>query len=335
MESGKIVFAGSIIVDTIKTLDVWPEQGCIANVISSGRAIGGCVPNTGIDLKRLAPEVRVSAFAAVGNDDNGDFAVGRLMQAGIDVSDVGRLDVPTTATDVMTVKTTGVRTFFCQRGAGKVFDPSAAAFDTLDGDIFHLGYLLLLDALDSPDPEFGTRAARLMHLARERGFRTSFDLVSEQSARVPAVVKPVLAQSDYAVINEVEAEAITGVRARADDGTISERRLETLARAVAACGVRRLTVIHCPEGSGALDAAGRFAFLPSLRLPDGWIRGTVGAGDAFCAGMLYGFLRDWNPVDAMHLARASAAANLASDSGTEGALSLDRTLELNERFDNR
>ena len=53
-------------------------------------------------------------------------------------------------------------------------------------------------------------------------------------------------------------------------------------------GVSAWTVIHCPEGSYGLDEKGGFVSLSSLRLPEGYIKGSVGAGDAFCAGVLYG-----------------------------------------------
>ena len=325
-----VVFAGSVIVYTIKTIDVWPQMGAIAQVRCSSRAIGGCVPNTGIDLKRLDESVSVRALADVGQDEIGEFALREMAAGGMDVSGVCRVRAETTNTDVMALARTGERTFFCNRGAGALFDPSDDRVERLGGDIFHLGYILLLDALDTPDAEFGTKAARLLAKARARGFRTSLDLVSEQSPRVPSTVKPVLAQCDYAVINE--AEAITGVQARFADGSITQDRIERLARAVAACGVRERTVIHCPEGSGAVGADGRFMFLPSLSLPPGWIKGAVGAGDAFCAGMLYSFLRDWDCEHGMRLARAAAAMNLSSSSGTGGVKSHEETLEIERRL---
>ena len=328
----KIIFAGSVIVDILNDIDIWPDKGCIAQILGSSRSIGGCVANTGIDLKRLDPSRDVLAHSCIGKDDNGDFALDVLAKNGLDVSHVSRIDARTTFTDVMAVKTTGERTFFCQRGAGALYAPSADDIPAEPGDLLHLGYLLLLDALDSQDAEYGTKAARLLADLRSRGVRTSIDLVSEQSPRVPSVLRPVLPHCDYVVMNEVEAAAITGIAARDGKGGIDVRRIEELARAIAGYGVHRVTVIHCPEGSGAVDAEGHFEYLPSLVLPPGWIKGAVGAGDAFCSGMLYSFLEDWDVVRGMHLARAAAAANLASPSGTGGALGLEETLELDRRF---
>ncbi len=65
----------------------------------------------------------------------------------------------------------GQRTFFHSPGANRLLD--LPAFDRLDGamKIFHLGYLLLLDSLDMPDDEYGTRSARLLAQMRDQGMK--------------------------------------------------------------------------------------------------------------------------------------------------------------------
>ena len=65
----------------------------------------------------------------------------------------------------------------------------------------------LLDALDAPDGEYGTKMARLLHTARQRGIKTSIDVVTEASERFGRIVTPALRYTDYCVINEVEAQA--------------------------------------------------------------------------------------------------------------------------------
>ncbi|MFR7743602.1 MAG: PfkB family carbohydrate kinase [Acutalibacteraceae bacterium] len=52
-------------------------------------------------------------------------------------------------------------------------------------------------------------------------------------------------------------------------------------------GVAKWAVIHCPELGCGMDEAGNYCEFESLKLPKGYIKGTVGAGDAFCAGVLY------------------------------------------------
>ena len=70
----------------------------------------------------------------------------------------------------------------------------------------------------------------------------------------------------------------------------------------------------------------------SLALPEGYIKGTVGAGDAFCSGMLYGAWRGMDLAEAIELGTAAAACSLSQPGGTEGmrdwesAMALYRTL---------
>ena len=65
------------------------------------------------------------------------------------------------------------------------------------------------------------------------------------------------------------------------------------------------------------------------------IVGTVGAGDAFCAGMLYAFINHMNMTDGMRLASCVAACNLASADSVSGAKNLDDVLELEKKYQRR
>ena len=48
-------------------------------------------------------------------------------------------------------------------------------------------------------------------------------------------------------------------------------------------------MIHCPRcGYGYDCRTDAFVSVPSLHLPEGYIKGTNGAGDAYCSGILYG-----------------------------------------------
>src|SRR5690606_11876787 len=103
---------------------------------------------------------------------------------------------PTSYTDVFTEKANGRRTFFHNRGANAFWDGSDLNFAKIKARIFHLGYLLLLDALDAPDPKFGTKAAKLLAAAQAAGMKTSIDVLSEDSDRFGKVVTPALKYVD-------------------------------------------------------------------------------------------------------------------------------------------
>lgn len=329
----KIMFAGNILVDSVKTISAWPEKGMLVSITSLKRSVGGSVCNTAIDLKTLDPSISVSALGKVGVDDAGDFAVGFMESKGLDCRLVSRVKgVPTTFTDVMTVEKTGERTFFNMHGADSRLDPDDVDVGRLDCDVFHLGYLLLMDGLDAPDAEYGTKAARLLAKVKAAGIKTSVDIVSEQSERFARVVRPSLKHCDYLVVNEIEGSLATGLPCKGADGKVSAEALKRIAEGLFALGVKEKVVLHCPEMSVCREASGAVTVVNSLDLPEGWIKGSVGAGDAFCAGMLHSFLAGMPAEAGMRLASCAAAANLAAPDSVSGALPLAETLALDGRF---
>ena len=328
-----IVFAGNILNDVVKVIPTWPEKGRLVQITSLTRAVGGSVCNTGVDLKTLDPSLRVAALGKVGDDDAGAFVTGFLAEKGLAVSRVVRVPgVPTTFTDVMTVAGTGERTFFNMHGADSALVPDDVDVAALDCDIFHLGYILLLDGLDAPDAEYGTQAARLLARVQAAGIKTSLDLVSEQSDRFTRIVRPALRHCDYVIVNELEAAAATGLPAADATGRVTAASLRALAEAVLALGVKEQVVVHSPEVSVSVDRAGTFAAVPSLDLPDGWIAGSVGAGDAFCAGMLYSIMKGLPAEEGLRLASCAAACNLAAPDSVSGARPFAETWSLDSRF---
>ena len=316
-----------MLVDNVKMISRWPDKGMLVQISSVKRAVGGAVCNSGIDLKTLDPSITVKALGKIGDDDAGDFVVSTLESRGLDCSLVSRVaGVPTSFTDVMTVETTGERTFFNIHGADSTLVPDDVDVAKLDCGIFHFGYLLLLDGMDAPDEEYGTRAARLLAKVRAAGIRTSIDIVSEQSERFARIVRPALRHCDYVVINEVEGSMATGVPA--DD-------MRGICEGLFELGVGGRVVVHRPECGVSMDRDGTFVEVPSLELPSGWIKGSVGAGDAFCAGILYSLLKGTDPEYALRLASCTAAMNLASPDSIGGAKSLAETMELENRFGRR
>jgi len=316
----RITFCGSLIVDEIKMISSWPDKGMLVPISSVSRAVGGSVCNSGIDLKTLDPSVEVKAVGCVGADDKGDFVVRTLSEHGLDVSGISRAKaVPTSFTDVMTVASTGERTFFNMHGADSTLVPEDIDPAKLGCDIFHFGYLLLLDGMDAEDAEYGTKAARLLAKVQAAGIKTSIDIVSEQSERFARIVRPALKYCDYVIINEVEGALATG--APKDD-------LKAICEGLFELGVRERVTVHCPEVGVSMGKAGDYTVVPSLKLPSGWIKGSVGAGDAFCAGMLYALLKEMDPEAGLRLASCAAACNLAAPDSISGARSLAETLRL-------
>ena len=100
-------------------------------------------------------------------------------------------------------------------------------------------------------------------------------------------------------------------------------------------GVKDAVIIHCPELSCSLERNNVFTIVPSLDLSKGYIVGAVGAGDAFCAGMLYSIVSEMPMKEGMELASCVAACNLAVATSTDGAKTLEETLKLKDMFARR
>ena len=330
-----IAVAGNILLDKIKIVDSYPEKGLLVKIRELENAIGGCVCNTGTDLCVIDPGLRVSGYGRVGRDGEGAFLKQRLSAVGMDISNIRECDVPTTFSDVITVASTGERTFFTYTGADATLRAEDIRPEELDCGIFHIGYILLLDALDAPDPEYGTKMARLLAGIQKAGIRTSVDVISEDSERFREKVIPALRYCDYAILNEIESGQVAGIPARDASGKILPENVEKICEKFFEMGVRETVVVHCPEAGFARNRAGRFFTVPSLELPKDYIKGAVGAGDAFCAGALYSFWRGDGEEEMLRFASACAACNLSAKDSVSGMRSYDEIRRLESRYARR
>ena len=210
--------AGNMIVDILYPICGYPKKGELTTITEGiGRTSGGAVCNVAIDIARLLPDAKVSALGAVGTDDEGSFVLDCLAGANVDTSMVKRRG-KTSFTAVMADRETNERTFFQYRGANATFSEADIDWDKMDCDLFHIGYILLLDALDEEDAEYGTKMARLLAGAKAHGIKTSIDVVTESGERFKKLVPPALRYTDYCIINELETQETTGISLRGADG---------------------------------------------------------------------------------------------------------------------
>lgn len=314
-----IVIAGNILLDIINMIDKYPSKNMLATVFDLQKAVGGAVPNTIIDLAVIDPELYLSAVGKVGSDEYGRFVVSEMKKYGIDTSRVViSTSSPTSYTNVMTEVETGERTFFHMKGSNSDFSQKDIDLDSLDCEIFHVGYILLLDELDKDDEEYGTKMARLLHDVKAKGIKTSIDVVSEDSERFAAKVIPALRYCSYATMNEVESGRVTGLSPRNDDGTLNVSNIKKTMEKFFEYGVREKVIVHCPEGGFIMNRDGEFTAVPSLKLPKGYIKGSVGAGDAFTAGCLYGLYKGFDDRRILEFSSAAAACNLSAPDSISG-----------------
>ena len=329
MKRNGIAVAGNMIVDVLYPILGHPKPGELTTITEGiSRSSGGALCNVIVDLAKLDPNLPLTALGRVGTDAEGDYVLEKLQaHDNIDVSRVRREGL-TSFTAVMADTIGKQRTFYHYRGANARFCEADVDWDALDVKLLHIGYILLLDALDEPDDEFGTKMARLLHTAQSKGILTSIDVVSEAGDRFNRIVPRALRYTDYCVINELEAQASTGVVLRGENGELLTQNLPQALRQLKQLGVSTWAVIHCPEGGYGVDEHDNYIETESVPVPKGYIKGTVGAGDAFCSGVLYGAYTGLPLAEAIELGNAAAACSLSESGATEGMRTANEALDL-------
>ncbi len=327
-----LLAGGNWIIDQVKIIDVYPKHEQLANIFSQSQGSGGSPYNVLLDLAKLGADFPLEGAGLVGKDALGEYILEDCRRNGIDPKFIAvNENALTSYTDVMTEKDGGRRTFFHCRGANATWDGSDLDFSASSARIFHLGYLLLLDAIDADDEKYGTRGAALLAAAQDAGLKTSLDVVSEDSDRFARIVTPALKHVDYCILNEIEASKVTGISVR-DGEKLNESAVEQTAERLLELGARELVAIHFPEGAFACRVDGEKAWQGSLALPKGYVTGAAGAGDAFCAGVLYGIHEGWELKRCLLTGTCAATASLSDPTCTNGVKSLDECLALAEQF---
>ncbi len=325
MRSG-VLAAGNWICDHVKTIDTWPEQDGLANILGHTVGNGGGPYNLLKDLSRMRAPFPLSAIGLLGDDADGRLILADCRAHGIDVSQLAVAPgAATGSTDVMTVRGTGRRTFFHNAGANARLLPGNFNFSAVPARVFYLGYLLLLDGLDAPGADGAPRAREVFRSAKAAGMETALDCVSAPGGRFRDTVEPVLPEVDVLFANDYEAEQLTGLslgRAKALD----RRAVAEAARRLAALGVRKWSIVHFPEGACACSAEGEIVWQPAVRVPQERIAGSVGAGDAFAAGVLYGVHEQWPMPRSLELGVCAAARSLLHATCSEGVVPSDECL---------
>lgn len=318
MKTG-IAVAGTLLVDKINVISAYPSAGELTKIIGLQKAVGGCVPNVAIDLKRMANDLTVKAVACVGNDADGAFVRETLEESGVNCDGLLSINETTSFTEVMSVAG-GQRTFFTYPGASAMFGDEHVDLDALNVKMLHLGYFLLLDKMDNGD------GLKLLKRAKAQGVKTSIDLVSENSNRYKQVL-PCLAYTDNLIINEVEAGALAGIEP-------TKENLFAIAKKLKEYGVTERVIIHMPD-VGVCYSNNGFTAVPSYDIPKDFIKGTTGAGDAFCAGALLGIYRGDSDEEILSFASAAAVAALSQADAVSGMRSEEQIKNLCKNLNRR
>ncbi len=311
-----IACAGNWIVDIVHTIDAWPAKSDLVHIRKEVTGIGGGAANVALDLAAFGTGLPILPVGLIGRDLHGHLVRRALAQAGLDATHVADTDAqPTAHTHVMTVPGDS-RTFFYHPGCNDLLDEGDIPVEALAAQglrLFYLGYLNLMGRMDTLDAQGRTPASRVLERAKAAGMTTCVDLVSADTPEFPAIVAASLPFADVLFLNEVEAARATGLSVA---GPADRDGLAAAAAALRAAGAGTV-VIHTPELALWADGASD-VWQDAIHLLPEHIVSPVGAGDAFCAGCLYGLHEGWTPERSLTLGHRAAATSLKGATATDG-----------------
>jgi sugar/nucleoside kinase (ribokinase family) len=263
---------------------------------------GGSAANCSRWLARLG--VRTQLVCAIGRDGAGRSLVAQLRRDAVDVRAI-RIAGHRTGRIGVLVAPSGERSFVADRRAATRMQPSDLKPEWFDGvDLIHLpAYSLLVEPLGSA----GIRAVELTRSRGAKGARVTVDLASvgpllthgrREARELIAGLRP-----DLVFATESEAEALVGHKG-------PEALLEHAAVAVIKRGPRGARVFARVDHGHADEPPLRFD-IATEAVPS---EDTTGAGDAFDAGFIAGWLgaikTGHTGADALH--RATLAGHRAA-----------------------
>lgn len=299
-----VTCAGVLVADVIvRSVDRWPERGQLQLVEGIEVHSGGPAHTTAVSLARLG--VPTAVVGRVGADPFGAFLIGILQEHGIETH-VRQDGESNTSMTVVAVSSGGERSFLHLVGANGRLIPDDVNDALLERtQILHLGGYFLMPSLD------GEPAAQLLQRARAAGCRTSLDVAWDARGRWMSVLAPCLPTLDLLFGNRDELAHITG------RDTAPAIAAELRGRGVG------LVAVKLGERGAYVEGEDWRGHVPAFAVA---AADTTGAGDAFCAGFLTGFLEGWDLERTTRFANAVGAMCVTAVGGVAGVRSREETL---------
>jgi sugar/nucleoside kinase (ribokinase family) len=313
------VTGGTWCVDINKVVSHWPQEDGLAEYLGEERANGGSGSNFALDMRQLDPEMPLETIALVGDDSDGRFLMEVADKARIDRT---QMHVTTAAnthyTDAFVSERSHRRTHIYFRGTSALLSPDHFDFRKIKARMLHLGLPGVHRVMDGPWGDDANGWVAVLKKSHAAGLQNNMELASVGSEAISRIVSPCLPYLDTLVVNDVEIGALSDL-VTSPDGVTDIAASERAACIVLDKGVKDLVVVHSPVIAIAVAHGKPTVFKRSVNIPADQVASANGAGDAFAAGMMYGYHEGWEVERCLELAHASAACSLRS-LATTGAI---------------
>ena len=297
-----ILVAGEINPDLILTGDVTPEFGQVEKLVDTAAlTIGSSSAIFACGAARLG--LRVAFIGVCGDDVFGHFMLEEMSKRNVDISNViVRADGQTGLSVILNNQSD--RAILTHSGLIAELQASDIPDDLLQQSRhLHVASYFLQNKLQPDLPELFRRAHSL-------GLTTSLDTNYDPSEKWLGFDE-LLSVTDVFLPNQTEAVSIT----QANDIESVSRQLAQKAKLVA-IKLGADGALACSDGAVARSES------ISVNVID-----TVGAGDSFDAGFMYGYLNNWQIEKTLRLACVCGALSTQQAGGTNGQPTLEEAMK--------
>ncbi|HOZ47795.1 MAG TPA: carbohydrate kinase family protein [Candidatus Hydrogenedentes bacterium] len=305
-----LISLGIVCADVmVRPVDRVPERGKLGLVPNIEMHVGGLAGVTALVFSQLGG--RSAFIGKLGQDGFGDYIFHAFDGAGVDVSHVRRSADHGTSATVVLVSADGERTFLHHLGANADLGEEDVHFDFVkEGKILHWGGPSVTPKLD------GEPIGRVFQRARALGVKTSMDTCFDGTNIWFPRIEHALPHLDVVMSSIEEAQRYTG-----------QNTPEAIADFYLSFGPE---VAMIKLGQDGVYVKGRGE---SHRIPAHTVTpvDTTGAGDAACAGFLYGYLEGWDLEQCGRLANAVGGLTVQHMGGAEAIQSLSATMAFMEQ----
>jgi len=261
-KKGNIAFVGSIFRDLVAVSERFPKRGETVFGSDFFMGFGGKGANPCVMAARLG--ANVSLIGKVGNDENGQAYIKHLQQEKVNIGDVGvEENVSTGIATILVESRTGENEIVIVGGANNLLSVQ----DVIKAEKTIKDSVVLCTVLEIK-PQVVLTALKL---GRLHGVCT----VLNSAPALPDLDPEILENTDILVLNQTEAEIISGISGSWPVTTVKLQEL----------GCKNIVVTLGSEGAVLIQQNQQPLHIPTAKV--GEVVDTTGAGDAFVGSLAF------------------------------------------------